>query len=900
MLEPDDTANLVRAAPPAQSGVDREVGLSAVLQTVLRREERVRVGRFIVQGRLGAGGMGAVYRAWDPRLERTIALKLLLQADESGQRLRHEAKALAKLKHPNVVAVYDVGEDEQGGFVAMELVDGPTLRTWVETHPDGTARAVVKMFVQAGRGLAAAHAVGVVHRDFKPDNAIVGSDGRVRVVDFGIARLRGDPDATPTAGTPNAMAPEQRRGDVSDARTDQYAFCLALQRCLHAHDDGASRRQLPRDSRAAIERGLAEDPNDRWPAMDALLEALEPPTRSRRRWLALGVMAASLAGFSARGSADSSPSCPEPRSDVATSWTRHNRDALEAKFRESATPGAPEFLRRIDGFVMSWQDARVAACGLLHTERGELAATGSRRLECLDLVADGLNSFTTDLVAREGDALRYAGLAVQALPRPQDCAASHDTLVGSLPDGALLLEIQAGQVARRLFDFDGAVERITPAYKRATAEGLHRLAATAALTLSTHDNDEHDQRRQWAERALASAEKAQNTDLMVLAWINLSYTDASSDPPGPWESTLEHAVRLGAPASLSPATTARLAVAQANAAMRQGRHADALPYHEEAIAAYSGDGLNASAASIHCDKAQAHAALGQIPLGLSEIKTCLDQLSTTLGATHPHLFVRLGIGMQISLIGNDPRQTIELANRAIPIGRRGQYRARFRIAPYTYGAGAHTELGEYEDAVGLLEEGLAVAESLESTDAEASIHAQLGSTLSEAGDCVAALPHFDEALVLLRREPESHLTQGITLLNRGECLAKTGDGDAAMADVEGAWEVFDFPQTSTLGLKQVRLDAQVSLFAGRLERAAEKLAVVEERAESVSLPPADLAYALYLRARVEAKRNNAPLAHIYIDRAEKAYAGHVDGARSRYREFQAWLGEYDLNHPAPP
>lgn len=899
----DETEELAGSAPPPQAGVERDVGLAAVLRTVLKRDETVRIGPYTVLGRLGAGGMGAVYRAWDPRLERTVALKLLLRADEGGTQLQHEAKALAKLKHPNVVAVYDVGEDARGGFVAMELVDGPTLGTWVESHPGASARAVVRMFVQAGRGLAAAHAVGVIHRDFKPDNAIVGSDGRVRVVDFGIARVHGDADAHPKAGTPNFMAPEQRRGDASDARTDQFALCTALRRSLDPEAGSARSSQLPRQCKAALERGLAEEPGDRWPSMDALLQALDPPARPRRWWLASGMLAASFAALTVHFTADHAPSCAGPRIDAAASWEGHNRASLAARLGRADTPGAPEFLRRMDATVASWSDARVAACGLLHTDDAELAASGARRLECLDLVAEGLDAFALDLTTRDDLALERAGLAMQALHRPHECAAPHETLVGSLPDRELLLEVQSGRVAHRLYDFERAVAQLTPAYERATAAGLHRLAATAALTLAAHTNDKNEQRRRWAERALESAEAAQNVDLMVRAWVRLSYTDVSSSPPGPWEATLEHAVRLGTQGSVQPLTAATLALAQANAAARTDRKPAALAHFDAAIDAYRKDGHLASAGGVYCDKAQTHAALGQMPSALEALDSCLDKLGAVLGETHPSLLLRLGIGMNISMIANDLERTVELSRRAIEVGRRGTHRARIRIAPYVYGAGAYTELGDFERALELLDEGLKLAVSLKSQDAEASIHGQFGGTLSESGDCAAALPHFGAALELAKSQTGTELIRGITFLNRAECSAKLGKSDAAMADVERAWEVIDLPETSTLRLSQVRLDAKISLYAGRLERAAERLAHVEERAEALEFPAGELAYALYLRARVEAERQDHALARSYIDRAEATYVGHTDTA-NRYREFRDWVAAYDkrtgIKRPSPP
>ncbi|HYU15683.1 MAG TPA: protein kinase, partial [Candidatus Acidoferrum sp.] len=218
------------------------------------------VGRYLVQGRLGVGGMGVVYAALDPELGRKVALKLLRSdavsaADLSTvrERLLREAQAMARLAHPNVVAVFDVGGVGDQIFVAMELVEGETLARWLRAAPRPISE-VVEAFVQAGQGLAAAHAAGLVHRDFKPENVLVGLDGRVRVGDFGLARSTLAPSApeeaiepgaerethrlatasapltrsAALAGTPFYMAPEQFRGESIDARTDQFSFCVAL------------------------------------------------------------------------------------------------------------------------------------------------------------------------------------------------------------------------------------------------------------------------------------------------------------------------------------------------------------------------------------------------------------------------------------------------------------------------------------------------------------------------------------------------------------------------------------------------------------------------------------------------------------------------------------------------
>ena len=251
------------------------------------------VGRYHLEEQLGAGGMGVVWAAWDPKLERRVAIKLLRpEVGEHGPaRLIREARALAQLQHPNVVAVHDVGEHDGEVFLATELVDGEPLDRWQRAHSTGE---ILDAYIQAARGLAAAHAMGLVHRDVKPSNILVARDGRVRVGDFGLARLGPGEAASPrgelgvadvltregdVVGTPAYMAPEQRAGKPVDGRADQYALCVALAEAL-----GGKRPDpdAPADTLGAIDpqlarslaRGLRRDPLARFPDMNALAEAL--------------------------------------------------------------------------------------------------------------------------------------------------------------------------------------------------------------------------------------------------------------------------------------------------------------------------------------------------------------------------------------------------------------------------------------------------------------------------------------------------------------------------------------------------------------------------------------------------------------------------------------------------
>jgi hypothetical protein len=264
---------------------------------------RKRLGRYALLRMLGSGGMGSVYEAHDDELERRVALKLLRErwSDETTwSRLRREAKAMAKLAHPNVVRVYDLGVAEEQPYLTMELVDGVTLTTWLRERRRGW-RSILEAFIAAGRGLAAAHAVGIVHRDFKPDNVLVAKNGRVCVTDFGIAVVELDESARDMRGTPAYMAPEQMSRAPFDARADVFGFCVALYEALYGvrpftgtnllelreaiarqRLNAPVRRGAPGWVRDALRRGLRADPGERYPTIDALLAGIDPTPRTRR------------------------------------------------------------------------------------------------------------------------------------------------------------------------------------------------------------------------------------------------------------------------------------------------------------------------------------------------------------------------------------------------------------------------------------------------------------------------------------------------------------------------------------------------------------------------------------------------------------------------------------------
>ncbi|MBL9105318.1 MAG: serine/threonine protein kinase [Myxococcales bacterium] len=480
-----------------------------------------RIGRYLVLHELGRGGMGVVLLAYDPELDRKVAVKLLgAQGADAAQqdRLLREAQAMARLAHPNVAAVFDVGVLGGQVYLAMEYVEGESLRAWLGARRPW--RVVVDMFVQAGRGLAAAHAAGLVHRDFKPDNAIVGRDGRVRVLDFGLAALGTNlsegPSAPPSltslalpglasrsllssrltadgalVGTLAYMSPEQLALAELDPRSDQFSFCVALHEALHAElpfagetagayvlavTSGAVRAPprgaVPRYVDRALARGLAVAREDRFPDMDRLLAALtrDPAARLRRLGLlGLGVAASVGVGLLVGRSGDDAAACAAVDAPVAAAWGDETRARVRAAVTATGLPYAADALAaalpRIDAWVAAWSTARREVCRA-HRDGALSDALHDREVTCLSGQVHDLAARTRLLAAADGDAVANAVAAVEALPDPGRCL-----------DPALLGDAADPEAAARVREADA--EQDLGHYQRARELAAAAVAAAA-------------------------------------------------------------------------------------------------------------------------------------------------------------------------------------------------------------------------------------------------------------------------------------------------------------------------------------------------------------------------------------------------------------------------------------
>jgi serine/threonine-protein kinase len=429
------------------------------------------IDRYTILKLVGRGGMGEVYAAFDSRLDRRVALKILhaegAARDRHAQdRLLREAQAIAKLSHPNVVVVHDVGIFDSRVFVAMEFVEGQTLAMWLIERPR-TWQKILATFIQAAHGLSAAHAAGLVHRDFKPQNVMVAKDGTVRVTDFGLAQRVDDPEGAPgpdaedrssadasltqtgeLAGTPLYMAPEQFDDGYIDGRTDQFSFCVALYWALFrahpfgssSHEQGVSlelplrrRRGPPYWVQRALLRGLSRDPAARWGSMNELERALahEPTIRYRNvaaiaAVIALTCIAVGIGGV--RLSAQRRRLCTEGPSRLAGIWEPGGgvrRDGVRTAIFRAGRDEAPRIWDRVaallDRHTTDWLAAYRDSCEATNVRSEQSWEDLDLRTQCLNDDLDATRALTDVLVRGDASAVEHAVEAASALGGVQRC-----------------------------------------------------------------------------------------------------------------------------------------------------------------------------------------------------------------------------------------------------------------------------------------------------------------------------------------------------------------------------------------------------------------------------------------------------------------------------------------------
>jgi tetratricopeptide (TPR) repeat protein len=730
------------------------------------------VGRYVVLEPLGAGGMGIVVAAYDPELDRKVALKLLAPGggDDAHARLLREAQAMARLSHPNVVAVYDVGVAAGRVFLAMELLEGDTLEAWCATGPRSW-RQVVAVFVQAGRGLAAGHAAGVLHRDFKPSNVMIGRDGRVCVLDFGLALAVGTAAAPArraaaprigdasrithdgqVAGTPAYMAPEQHAALALDARTDQFGFCVSLFEALYrvrpfrgatadeiaeAMMDGrivepGLPRRVPAWLRATVLRGLSAEPADRWPSMDALLQRLAHGRAAPMRiagWTtaaALGIGGLALAN---RLASEPDRVCAGADDRIVRAWHEGRRAEVIAAFAVSPAPyaehNAIEATRALDRYADAWTRMHVEACEATHVWGSQSEALLDLRMGCLsqrlgelEAVIDLLATADEQIVARSVELT----LGLPLLSRCEDKGGLG--VVAPLPDDAAqratVEELRArGHRVRALLEAGKYREALVAAqsvaaeaqaigYAPLVAESIARLGA-AQLQLG-----DAEAAATAFDRALWAAVAGGDDELAIrIATANAYVVGDRLARPDQGDWFLHYAEAVVHRGGDDPTLRAVVEQTRGSLALRAGRPEDAVASFQRALDDLTDtDGSPVTLAALHNNLGAALEELDRPTDAAAQFERALELYERTLGPDHPDVATALNnLGATVRARG-DARAALPLHERALRI------RERSLAADNPFIASTLVNLcedrlatGEIERALASCRRALAIAES---------------------------------------------------------------------------------------------------------------------------------------------------------------------------------------------
>ncbi|MEM6293696.1 MAG: serine/threonine-protein kinase [Myxococcota bacterium] len=714
-----------------------------------RTPAREALGRYVVLRTLGQGAMGTVYLAFDPELDRKVALKLL-HGETSPRRARallREAQAMAKLSHPNVVGVHDVGEHEGAVYLAMEFVEGVTLRAWLASERRHW-RDIVDVFLDAGRGLEAAHRRGLVHRDFKPDNVMVSADGRARVMDFGLARPTSEPteafepgegvsssrldETLPgrVAGTPAYMAPEQTLAEELSSAADQFAFCVTLWEglCGERPYDGPSypellrslsegrirkppaNRRPPRWLERALRRGLRPEPSARWPSMAALMEALE---RGRKRWrwqagIAVAALVAIPLGVSQqrRHRADKTrreavAACEAQGAAIRSVWNEDARQRVRAGLRATgasfAEPSADVFEPWLDDYADVWARGRTQACLHATVDEDWSSERSDRSMWCFEDRQLQLEATVDQISTGDAKAARRAVRLVSYLDPADACL--DPILLERLPAPPFELRDRIRSIRVALVDIDrlrhrgeyvDALSAAEVVRADAAALGWPPLYASARMIEGRclHENGRNDE----ADAVL---------------------TDAYFD-----------AIDAG---SVEVAFRAARTLMRVNTSLERYRPAQAWGRHADAVSAGKVDRGGLDEAEGHYLSIAVDLGLGNPDEAIQHGELAIEQRTRTLGDAHP---------------------ITAAAHRNLGL--------------------AYLELGRAEDALVMLDRAYRVW-----VDAVGSEHPHIGSMMSRQAEAMALLSREDEALALVTKAlavQEAVLAPGHPEIERARAL----------------------------------------------------------------------------------------------------------------------------------
>lgn len=685
------------------------------------------LNRYVLLNRLGSGGMGDVYAAWDPVLDRKVALKLLRadfrdspRTEELRSRLLREAQALARLSHRNVVAVHDVGTHDEQIYVAMEFLEGQTLSRWL-SEKDRSWREVLEVFLEAGEGLVAAHESGLTHRDFKPDNVVVRADGRVVVMDFGLAHLavaEAERDLSPSVpvtpltpapsatikrritqpgvmlGTPAYMSPEAMYGQTTDFRSDEFSFCVALYEALYGYrpflgdtagaiavEISANRvRPPPRETpvpkrlHQLLLKGLSADPQQRFQTLGSLLVQLGRRTSSRRRqYLAVGVVALAVLSISIVTAVvhRERQRCAGVAHRLDGVWDERIRASAREAFAGTERPWAAAAWREVehalDQYANRWVQLRTQACEARASERDEALGQNlvclSRRLADLDAAAQLFSHADAEIVERAvatASALPALDGCIGAPGTPRRPQLETDEARLSLSWVKARLEAgKNGEAAEQAQALMAQSEQAGDLDAYAQAALLLGMARGRQGTPGTADEP--------LEAAIVTAESISDDELVARAWVErLGYAVLAQAPVAETERWSRHAraavARVGHPAELEASLDNNLGAL----ASSRGQYEQALTWFRQALALRT-EAFGAEhpvVARMHSNLGSVLKALDRRPEAVDEYRKALAIEERRLDPSHP------AVGETLNNLGNalaDPLEAQAAFERALAI-----------------------------------------------------------------------------------------------------------------------------------------------------------------------------------------------------------------------------------------
>jgi serine/threonine-protein kinase len=785
-------------------------------------DENAQIDRYVLGPLLGYGGMGVVYAARDPALNRDVALKVL--RNRAGQeavqtiaaRMRREAQAMASLSHPNVVTVFDVGSSEDRVWIAMEKVEGGTLREWLKVRR--TWREIVAIFLQAGRGLAAAHEAGIVHRDFKPENVLVGKDGRARVGDFGLARLSVPEEAHDRgaalaslgttvsregvlAGTPAYMAPDQLRGARGNEQSDQFSFCVALYEALYGARpfDGATVFALlqtmasgrlrspspgssaPRWIRAILARGLRAKPEERYPSMRALLSALETdPNRRRRRrvaaGVALGALATVVAGF-ARSRHDEAVACASLERRLDGAWDAERKEKVHDAFAATGRPYAEDTFARVtavlDAYAGRWARAVVGQCEA--QRRAPRTAISALRGECMDQRLGELRALASVLAHADETTVDHAVQGARALPELDSCAGQDPMHGRTWPDDpalatqarSLSVQLDVAEATRRAGRYSDALALAEKNAAESEQLGFAPLVAEATLAMAELEREagEVAASEKTFGRATLAAERAGNMRVAALAWMGAAARASEHGDTALAEERFAHAEawvdRLG-----DDALRARLRLSHARSWSDMGKYDDARRLAAEALAIFQRLGDDASAIEATNVLGICADIQGRYAEARDDYERVLEWYERVLGPDHPLLARPLNDRAELEFDQGRSDAAIPLLERALAILDRA-FGPEHQNSSYVVSnlANAKSATDHFAEALPLAERALRIDERVFGRDSPDAAY-----SLSSVCMALDGLGRWSDAIAYAERE--------LAIRQRGAPAAALADAQA--------------------------------------------------------------------------------------------------------------------------